>query len=230
MIFILSCFILAHVDSVSAVTGKNSSYSPLFERKLIWPDWNLPAPLKYPRFKEDLIYPSWFLGKWDVASQNIKEPQEKIINYQANFLLNESEKVIADRDFNTKSISKQIFNNKLLIVRNDPDSPNHQFAEFIGDRFIESKIVGRSQEETQEGFFLSDELTLQILHTPDLSKISKVETLNMFRKCHIIDKDDNQYDICGEQWQMIYQPKDNNIKFSPQRSENFILELIRSQD
>ena len=42
--------------------------SQLSERKSIWPNWRVPSFLKRPRLKDDLIYPDWFEGTWDVTS------------------------------------------------------------------------------------------------------------------------------------------------------------------
>jgi hypothetical protein len=47
--------------------------SQLSERKLIWPEWRIPSFLKRPGFRDDLIYPDWFEGIWDVNSKTEAE-------------------------------------------------------------------------------------------------------------------------------------------------------------
>ena len=57
----------------------NFQPSKLTERKLIWPDWRLASSIKRPGLKDDLIYPDWFEGVWDVTS--------KIVNRIKNLLI-----------------------------------------------------------------------------------------------------------------------------------------------
>ncbi len=157
--------------------------SQLFERKLTWPDWCFPSFLKRPSLKDDLIYPDWFEGVWDVNSKMEGDKNEESILHSAKFIRNSSGKLIADREYNTKSYALSTKNVGFLSVKNDPNSPNRQFAKLTEDRYLETKIIGRLQETINNDIFITDELMLQILHTPALSRVSQVETLTEFRKC-----------------------------------------------
>ena len=62
--------------------------------------------------------------------------------------------------------------------------------------------------------FITDELTLQILHTPEFSRVSQVETLTEFKKCGYNQKNLTNVDgfnICGEQFQAIYNQPGQNL-------------------
>ena len=102
-----------------------------------------------------------------------------------------------------------------LEVKNDPRSPNRQFAKLIEDRYLETKIIGRLQEKIDNNIFITDELILQILHTPELSRLSQVETLTEFKRCGSNQNNEinlSDFNICGEQFQAIYsQPGQNFI-------------------
>ncbi len=121
--------------------------SQLSERKSIWPDWYVPSLLKRPRLKEDLIYPDWFEGVWDVNSNIESDTNEESILHSAKFVRNSSGKLIADREYNVESYALSIKNGGFLSVKNDPKSPNRQFAQLTEDRYLETKIIGRLQEK-----------------------------------------------------------------------------------
>ena len=80
---------------------------------------------------------------------------------------------------------------------------------------------------------MTDELILQILHTPELSRVSQVETLTEFRKC---GTDENtltklsRFNICGEQLQAIYEQPGQNIISLPIKAEKFKLLLTKNHD
>ena len=60
----------------------NFQPSKLSERKLIWPDWRLPSSIKRPRLKDDLIYPDWFEGVWDVNTTIEDFPTDQKYAYE----------------------------------------------------------------------------------------------------------------------------------------------------
>jgi hypothetical protein len=157
--------------------------SQLSERKLIWPNWRVPSFLKRPSFKDDLIYPDWFEGTWDVTSNIEGDKNEESIIHSAKFKYDASGKLVADREYNTKSFALSSKNGGFLSVKNDPKSPNRQFAKLTQDRYLETKIIGRLYETIKDDIFITDELILIIFHTPELSRVSQVETLTEFRKC-----------------------------------------------
>jgi len=198
-----------------------------------WPDWSLPYSLKRPALRDDLIYPDWFEGEWNVKSKIESEKNEQPILHSARFTHNEFGELIADREYNTQSYALNSNNGGFLSVKNDPKSPNRQFAKLTEDRYLETKIIGRLQETTNDNTFITDELILQILHSPELSRVSQVETLTEFRKCGDDGNTFTQlsdFNICGEQFQAIYQQPGQNIISLPMKTEKFKLILSKSMN
>ena len=206
-----------------------SQPSQLSERKSIWPDWRNPSFLKRPRLIDDLIYPDWFEGVWDVNSKTEGDKNDESILHSAKFIRNRSGKLVADREYNTKSFALSSKNGVFLSVKNDPKSPNRQFAKLTEDRYLETKIIGRIYESVNNDIFITDELTLQILHAKELSRISQVETLTEFKKC---GPDDNlptltSFNICGEQFQAIYNQPGQTLIALPIKTEKSKLILSK---
>jgi len=208
-----------------------SQPSQLVERKLIWPDWRLPYSLKRPGFRDDLIYPDWFEGIWDVNSKIEGDENEESIIHSAKFIRNSSGKLVADREYNTQSFALSSKNGGFLSVKNDPKSPNRQFAKLTEDRYLETKIIGRLYETLSNDIFVTDELILEILHTQEFSRVSQVETLTEFRKC---GSDDNtmsklsSFNICGEQFQAIFNQPGQDLISVPIKTEKSKLILNKT--
>ena len=99
------------------------------------------------------------------------------------------------------------------------------------DRYLETKIIGRLQEKPNNNLFITDELILQILHTPELSRVSQVETLTEFRKC---GSDVNtlsnlsSFNICGEQFQAVYNQPGQTLISVPIKTEKSKLILRKT--
>ena len=236
-IFFVFAFILIILTYIQAIPAANLlelnivQTSQLSERKSIWPDWYVPSLLKRPRLKEDLIYPDWFEGVWDVNSKIESDNNEESILHSAKFVRNSSGKLIADREYNTKSYALSEKNAGFLSVKNDPNSPNRQFAKLTDDRYLETKIIGRLDEKISNNSFITDELILQILHTPELSRVSQVETLTEFRKCLSDENTVSQLSslsICGEQFQAIYNQPGQTLITSPIKTEQSKLILSKN--
>jgi len=211
----------------------NFQPSKLSERKLIWPDWRLPSSIKRPGLKDDLIYPDWFEGVWDVTSEIESDQNQEPIIHSAKFIQNTSGDLIADREYNTKSYALSTKTGGFLSVKNDPKSPNRQFAKLTEDRYLETKIIGRLQEKIDNNIFITDELILQILHTPEFSRVSQVETLTEFKKCGSNQTDKinlSDFNICGEQFQAIYNQPGQNLISLPIKTEKSKLILRKSYD
>ena len=234
--FVFSLIVFTYVQPVlseNILELNIAQPSRLSTRKSIWPDWRFPSLLKRPSLKDDLIYPDWFEGVWDVSSQMEGDKNEESILHSAKFIRNSSGKLIADREYNAESYALSIKNGGFLSVKNDPKSPNRQFAQLTEDRYLETKVIGRLQEKINNNLFMTDELILQILHTPELSRVSQVETLTEFRKC---GTDGNtltklsRFNICGEQLQAIYEQPGQNIISLPIKAEKFKLLLTKNHD
>ena len=120
-----------------------------------------------------------------------------------------------------------------LSVKNDPKSPNRQFAKLTEDRYLETKIIGRLQEKIDNNIFTTDELILQILHTPELSRVSQVETLTEFKKCGSNQNNEinlSDFNICAEQFQAIYNQPGQNLISLPIKTEKSKLILRTTND
>ena len=217
----------------SSLEINNFQPSKLYERKLIWPDWRLPSSIKRPGLKDDLIYPDWFEGVWDVTSEIESDQNQEPVIHSAKFILNTSGDLIADREYNTKSYALSTKTGGFLSVKNDPKSPNRQFAKLTEDRYLETKIIGRLQEKIDNNIFITDELILQILHTPEFSRVSQVETLTEFKKCGSIQNNKinmSDFNICGEQFQAIYNQPGQNLISLPIKTEKSKLILRKTND
>ncbi|MBA4733935.1 MAG: POLO box duplicated region [Synechococcus sp.] len=161
-----------------------------------WPQWSLPAPLPRPSNQDDLIYPEWFEGLWQVESMDLNAPDDPPLLHQARFQTDRRGRLVGDRSFNATAIGRALLGDQLLRVEEDPDSANRQIARLKGDLYLETTVTGRRQESPTEDTFLADELVLQILHTPGAPRLSRIETLSRYNRCG--------EDICAEQWQARY--------------------------
>ena len=209
----------------------NFQPSKLSERKLIWPDWRFPSSINRPGLKDDLIYPDWFEGVWDVTSEIEVDKNQELIIHSAKFIHNISGDLISDREYNTKSYALSSKAAGFLSVKNDPKSPNRQFAKLTEDRYLETKIIGRLQEKINNNIFITDELILQILHTPEFRRISQVETLTEFKKCGSNQNNDinlSDFNICAEQFQAIYNQPGQNLISLPIKTEKSKLILRKT--
>ena len=176
--------------------GPAWAQSSLEQRLNSWPDWSLPAPLPRPSNRDDLIYPDWFAGLWQVESIDLDAPGDPPLLHQARFETDRRGRLVGDRSFNATAIGRALLGDQLLRVEDDPDSANRQIARLKGDLYLETTVTGRRQDFPTADTFLSDELVLQILHTPGAPRLSRIETLSRYSRC-----DD---DICAEQWQGRY--------------------------
>ena len=170
--------------------------SSLGQRLDAWPDWSLPAPLPRPSTNDDLIYPDWFAGLWQVESIDLDAPDDPPLLHQARFQPDGRGRLIGDRSFNATAIGRALLGDQLLGVDEDPDSANRQIARLKGELYLETTVTGRRQETPDPDSFLADELVLQILHAPGPPRLSRIETLSRYSHCGDA--------ICAEQWQGRY--------------------------
>ena len=215
--FILLLFIFFNLVYVPFVNAYDNSEIENFlnNREDTWPDWSSPS-LKSSNIKNDLIYPSWFEGDWAVTSENIKDGSEEPLIYNVNFYKNESGKIIGNRSKNAESIGKAIFGNRLIKVKNDPQSFNNQITYLNDNQYIESRITQRTQIHNNNLFF-ADEFAIQTVHNPDASRINQVEVMSKFYKCYEPISNFNEINngnICGTQYLATYGSKvgEKNIK------------------
>ena len=229
---ILVCFlILLPQQLISAELAKNNYLS---QRQADWPLWDLPAPFKHSQLKEDLIYPDFFKGEWTVFSIDLIHSNPNPFIHMAKFKYDSLGRVIGDRAFNALSVGKKAFGTQLIDVIDDPSFPNRQLAIFKGGEYMETKIVGRRQEITQDDIYLFDEISLQIFHSPNSPpRINQIETLSKYQYCKKLRILMNNLDadsICGEQWQARYEAPGKNVRLKPINKNHFRLFLTSSKD
>ena len=202
LLTLLITMLLQIVSVQSADAASDREISFLEQRFQNWPQWSLPAPLPRPRAKQDLIYPDWFLGTWQVTSEALDDsgqpiPNDRPLVHEVRFLRNRRSELIGDRPFNAAAVGKALLGDQLLSVEQDPNQVNRQLARFRDDVLLETTVIGRRETSPKEGSdFFSDELVLQILHGPGAPRLSRIETLTHYMQCG--------EDICADQRQVSH--------------------------
>ena len=220
-------------NQVLAAMDQNSRQ--LITRLETWPAWSTPAPLPRPRPSDDLVYPDWFEGAWDVESIDLltdgqQDNIAKTLHHQARFQRNLQNAVVGDRLFNATSVGQALLGGELLSVEQAPQQVNRQLARLSNDRLLESTVIGRLQTSTDSESFLSDEVVLQVMHGARAPRLSRIETLSRYRPCPKGSTDNIVDRICGAQWQRVYPaPGATNTTFAP-RGNRYGLTLTRRQD
>ena len=186
---------------VDAATADDRDQVFLEQRFSNWPAWTLPAPLPRPRGRQDLIYPSWFDGTWEVRSEQLDDQGhrrngEEPLLHQARFQLNQRGDLVGDRVFNARSIGDALLGAQLLSIEQDPDQVNRQLARL--KEIDAGDDCDRSQRSNprEHSVFFSDELALQVLHGPAAPRISRIETLTRYERCGAA--------ICADQRQVSH--------------------------
>ena len=182
--------------------------SPLQQRSATWPAWSLPAPLERPG-QQDLIYPEWFLGDWQVEAS---DGSRFVVRFQRD----RRGRVVGDRAGNALAVGRAVLGEQLQAVRNDPANPNRQLARLQ----LESTVVGRRRELAGDGELRVDELALQVLHGPGDPAVSQVETLTHFQRL-------SPERIAAEQWQASYPSPAAGLGVSALSSSRLSLQLDR---
>lgn len=193
--------------------------SPLEARIAQWPAWTLPAPLVRPG-RGDLVYPPWFEGAWQASDDGGN-------CYELRFNRDHSGALVGDRAFNARAIGGALLGEALLGVENDPADPNRQIARLQGPEGtpfqLESSVIGRRSDQPAAGEFLADELALQVLHGPGQPRLSRVETLSLFR----LGSDGS---IGIEQWQATYPSPTAGLAARASGSQRISLRLVPLRD
>ncbi len=134
----------------STYFGKTSL---LLNRQKEWPNWHLPSPYPNCLKNQDLFYPDWFVGLWEVESTDLNVPDSETQVHLAKFIYDDSFALIADRKFNAKSIGKAFLGDELIDINDQINSSNGQIALFKGGSFLESKVITRIQNNNKENTF-----------------------------------------------------------------------------
>ena len=200
--------ILALLLPISAAAG------PLSLRLEQWPSWQLPAPLPRPSPGDDLIYPAWFEGDWQLSSSDG-------ISAEVHFERRADGAVVGTRAANAMAIGQAVLGDELLEVQDDPGNPNRQLARLSDDRVLDTRISGRRSETPNPKAFLADELSLQLLRQGGAPpRISRIETLSSYK---LLSPDQ----ISGEQWQASYGSPEDGLAGAARSSQKLSLMLER---
>ena len=199
---------MALVLPISAAAG------PLSLRLEQWPAWQLPAPLPRPSPGDDLVYPSWFEGHWQLSSSDG-------IQAAVHFERRADGAVVGARAANAMAIGRAVLGDELLEVQDDPGNPNRQLARLTSDRVLDTRISGRRIETPNASTFLADELSLQLLRQGGAPpRISRIETLSRYE---LLAPDQ----ISGEQWQASYGSPEDGLATAARSSQRLSLMLER---
>ena len=116
----------------------------LEQRLNSWPNWSLPAPLQRPSNRDDLIYPDWFAGLWQVESVDLDAPGNPPLLHRARFHADQRGRLVGDRSFNATAIGRALLGDQLLGVEEGPNSANRQITRLKGDLYLETTVTGLS--------------------------------------------------------------------------------------
>lgn len=202
----------------------------LEERLDSWPEWQLPAPLPRPGPREDLVYPDWFRGVWQVESTD--RDNGSTLTHKARFQATDTSRgaVVGDRSFNAKAIGQALLGPQVLSVEQAPGQLNRQLARLSQDRQLETTVIGRRESPIHQASFISDELVLQILHGSGAPRVSRIETLSRYKRCNDTSAINAVETICGEQWQARFAAPGEGVTARPLSVHRYELRLTKPQD
>ena len=221
--------------SQPALADNTQNNQQLEARLNAWPAWPVPAPLARPRAKQDLVYPDWFEGLWEVESLDLLangtvDESVPPLQHLAQFQLNQHNDVVGNRPFNARSVGQALLGQQLISVEQAPHQVNRQLARLSDDRLLETTVIGRQQTSINAAAFLSDELVLQVMHGARAPRLSRIETLSRYQPCLDVPTAETINRICVEQWQQTYPaPGEASTSFL-QRASRYKLTLTRLQD
>ena len=114
----------------------------LINRQHNWPNWKVPTFFISSDLKEELHYPYWFQGLWNVESVDLDSQKETSIQHLARFKIDDSQNIVPDRFFNANSIAQEVFGKKFLENRRGKmQNPSHRsstiFSFFVNRLFFE---------------------------------------------------------------------------------------------
>jgi hypothetical protein len=159
----------------------------LVERLATYPDWQHKPALQ--KAADDLFYPDWFLGDWQVTSTLVDaiaplapeivtpgfEGNRQLLNQPVRFAIrfihdSSGRKVISDRAFNGLSLARAYLGDKAVVaVKVDPQSVNRQITllrsrcpeQEVCERQLVSVVSDRATESSQTHQFITSELFQQ---------------------------------------------------------------------
>ena len=152
--------------------------------------------------KEDLVYPDWMAGTWDVTSTllqleaplapDLKSPgfegNRRYLNQPLEFQVRfqpqkKTGLVVGDRSFNSQNISNAYFGEESDIeIIADSENPNRQIIDMAGGQELVSVVRGRNREQPEGDRFLATEIIYQVFRSPGQIYFNEVETTTDYHK------------------------------------------------
>lgn len=228
-------FLLTQPDSAKLEAG-------LLESRVLSNVLNAPP---YGMEGTDIFYPSWFKGSWKVSShtkevqapcgvalfggnttyQNAVQDVGNVLKYESRFVTDSAGRVIADREFNVKSIARVAMGENSVVDVSEA-SPN-KFSCLIAPQGAPSMIsvdllvLNRRQENVGGNNFDCSEVVREIATPIDRPKqqspiLKEIETTSLYT--YLPDKDEvhckqrsaafllpsNQNEVAMKMWQMSH--------------------------
>ena len=171
---------------------------------------------------QDLVYPDWFEGLWEVESLDLLVNAERWTKACPSCSIWSS--------FGSISTTRWWGIDQLISVEQAPHQVNRQLARLSNDRLLETTVIGREQTSIHIASFVSDELVLQVMHGARAPRLSRIETLSRYQPCQDEPSADIVSRICGEQWQQTYPAPGAASESFVQRASRYKLTLTRLQD
>ncbi len=147
----------------------------------------------------DLIYPDWMAGTWNVTSTLVDlvaplapdlvtpgfESNRRSLNvpvsFTVRFVRDASQKLVADRAFNSLNLARAYLGRSVIAVKVDPTSPNRQITLLKSDRTLVSLITGRATESPQNNQFITAEVFQQLFKGGSQPLFNEVESTTAYQ-------------------------------------------------
>lgn len=181
---------------------------PLIDRVARYPDWQDKPPLQ-PVGRQDLVYPDWFAGNWQVTTTLIDmtaplapdlltpgfESNRQFLNQPISFQVRfiqaaptgwfggafASPQLVSDRAYNGKQVATAYLGDRaILTVKVDPQNPNRQITLLRGDQQLVSTVVGRATEAPSADQFVTSEFFQQEFRGAPQIYFNEVENTTVY--------------------------------------------------
>jgi hypothetical protein len=175
---------------------------PLADRVQAFPQWKGPPPTQPAQ--DDLVYPAWFEGTWDVTSclealeaplaptlitpgfeqnrQWLGRPVQFQVRFrpeirpQGNLPPLVTGQIVPDRAFNGLNIARAYLGDQVEQVEVKPSNPNEQITALKGDRQLLSVVSRRATETVSAREFIATELVQQLFRGAANPYLNQVES------------------------------------------------------
>lgn len=184
--------------------------SALADRITTYPNWQGKPPIQPVRGDEDLFYPDWFQGNWQVVTTLVemtaplapavttpgfegnRQFLDQPIQFDVRFVeqaarrvagrADRQAKLISDRAYNGAQLAKAYLGERgLLAVKLDPKNPNRQITLLKGDRQLVSTVTARATEMPDPNYLLTSEFFQQEFRGGPQIYFNEVENTTAYR-------------------------------------------------